>query len=82
MTEMRRLFRGVINNRKWIVPLFIIAAIACDVPARLKPGGLFVCSGIINTKKDRVLEALDRAGFEVISSRTKNDWCAYVCKMK
>ncbi len=60
----------------------IIAAIACDVPARLKPGGLFVCSGIINTKKDRVLEALDRAGFEVISSRTKNDWCAYVCKMK
>ena len=60
----------------------IIAAIAADVPSRLADGGFFVCSGIINTKKDRVLEALDKAGLEVISSRTKNDWCAYVCKKK
>ncbi|MCR4687914.1 MAG: 50S ribosomal protein L11 methyltransferase [Saccharofermentans sp.] len=58
----------------------IIAAIASDVPARLKDGGYFVCSGIINTKKDRVLKALEEAGLEVIASRTKNDWCAYVCK--
>jgi len=29
MTEMRRFFRGVINNRKWIVPLFIAAALVC-----------------------------------------------------
>ena len=37
MTEMRRLFRGVINNRKWIVPLFIIEAIACAGLRELVP---------------------------------------------
>ncbi len=60
----------------------IIAAIAPDVPSHLAPGGRFICSGIINTKKDKVEKALDDAGFKVIKHLEKNDWQAYLCEMK
>ena len=59
----------------------IIAAIAGDIPARLADGGLFICSGIINTKKDKVEKALAGAGLKIIESRTDNDWMAYVCQI-
>jgi len=58
----------------------VIAAIASDVPSRLSPGGKFICSGIINTKKDKVEKALADAGFEILSQSEKNDWLAYECK--
>lgn len=58
----------------------IIAEIACDVPARLKSGGLFICSGIVNTKAERVEKALALAGLEILASEEKNDWRAYVCR--
>lgn len=60
----------------------VIADIAVDIPADLADDGIFVCSGIINTKKDRVVEALKAAGMEIIEERTKNDWMAYIAKKK
>ena len=41
-----------------------------------------MCSGIINTKKDRVIEALKAAGMEIIAEQSKNDWMAYIAKRK
>ena len=58
----------------------VIAEIACDIPADLADDGIFVCSGIINTKKERVVEALKAAGMEIIEERSKNDWMAYIAK--
>lgn len=60
----------------------VIAAIADGIPCKLAPDGLFICSGIINTKKDKVEKALDAAGLQIIEAREKNDWMAYVCKAK
>ncbi len=60
----------------------VIAAIACDIPAKLAGGGKFICSGIINTKKDRVEEALAKAGFVIEKTEEKNDWMAYQCRLK
>ena len=60
----------------------VIAEIACDIPADLAEDGIFVCSGIINTKKDRVIEALKAAGMEIIAEQSKNDWMAYIAKRK
>lgn len=60
----------------------VIAAIACDIPSRLAPGGKFICSGIINTKKDKVEEALAEAGFKILRVEEKNDWMAYECVVK
>ncbi|MCR5328223.1 MAG: 50S ribosomal protein L11 methyltransferase [Saccharofermentans sp.] len=58
----------------------VIAAIACDVPQDLADDGLFVCSGIIDHKKDSVLEALKNAGMEIIEEQCKNDWWLYICR--
>ena len=60
----------------------IICDIAADVPAKLAKDGLFICSGIINTKKDRVEKALAEAGLEIVEAREKNEWRAYVCRRK
>lgn len=59
----------------------VIAAIAGDVPSKLAPGGKFICSGIINTKKDKVEAALAAAGFKIVDQREKNDWMAYECEL-
>ena len=59
----------------------IIAAIAPDVPARLAPGGRFICSGIINTKREKVEKALKEAGLTVEQCFEKNDWLAYICHL-
>ena len=57
----------------------VIASIACDIPSRLAPGGKFICSGIINTKKEMVEKALADSGFKILRVEEKNDWMAYEC---
>jgi ribosomal protein L11 methyltransferase len=42
----------------------------------LKPGGIFISSGIISQRLDDVLEALESAGFELVESCEKDDWRA------
>lgn len=37
-------------------------------------GAVFVTSGIISSRADEVLDALEKAGFEVVSQRCQNDW--------
>ena len=58
----------------------VIAEIACDIPADLADDGLFVCSGIIANKKERVIEALRAAGMEIVAEQSKNDWMAYIAR--
>lgn len=58
----------------------VIAEIAVDIPADLADDGILVCSGIINTKKGRVIEALKKAGMEIVAEESKNDWMAYIAK--
>ena len=60
----------------------VIAEIAADIPADLADDGIFVCSGIINNKKERVIEALKAAGMEIIAEQSKNDWMAYIAKKR
>ncbi len=56
----------------------VIAAIAADVPAHLAPGGVFITSGIIGTKREKVLDACAAAGLERIAEMEKDDWVAFV----
>lgn len=56
----------------------VIAAIVPDVKNNLADDGVFICSGIINTKADRVRDALAKAGLKIIEEREKNDWIAMV----
>jgi ribosomal protein L11 methyltransferase len=42
--------------------------------------GLFISSGIVEEKKDKVIEALKNAGYQIIEVLIKNEWCAICAK--
>ena len=48
------------------------------VPLRqhLKPGGIFLSSGIIGDREKDVLHGLQQAGYKVLETRRQGDWCA------
>lgn len=48
----------------------------------LKPDGLFISSGIINTKEDIVRETLINNNFEIIKINKMGDWVSFVAKNK
>ena len=65
---------------KWDVVLANIVAdviipLAPVVPELMAPNGLFICSGILNTRLGEVLTALDAAGLQITNSREEDDWC-------
>lgn len=45
----------------------------------LKDGGLYITSGIINTRLDDVKKALTENGFNILEIKTEGDWVAIVC---
>jgi ribosomal protein L11 methyltransferase len=60
-----------------IIALTIIE-IAPSIFARLKPGGVFISSGIVEEKLPEVLDALTACGFAVIEVREEEIWRAIV----
>ena len=46
----------------------------------MKPGALFISSGIINMKQEAVEEALRENGFEIVEVVTQGDWVSIVAK--
>ncbi len=54
----------------------VIVALSPMVPNFIKDNGIFICSGIIDTRLDDVLKALGENGFEVLETKTRKDWCA------
>ncbi|WP_068674349.1 50S ribosomal protein L11 methyltransferase [Oceanobacillus sp. Castelsardo] len=46
----------------------------------LKPGGLFITSGIIQNKKELVKDKLKEQGFEIIAMNEMEDWISIVAK--
>ena len=56
-----------------------IKALVPGVPALLKPDGIFMASGIIDTRKDEVVEAVQAAGLAVQQIKEKNGWVCLVC---
>lgn len=56
----------------------VLVSLAPDVSGYLAPGGHFLISGIIDSKKDRVIEACEKAGLIMEASHQKGDWHAYL----
>ena len=46
----------------------------------LKPGGLFLTSGIIEDKKELILSEQKKQGFTIIQVQQMKDWCSIVAK--
>lgn len=59
-----------------IIPLSVV------VPNFLKPDGVFICSGILNTRLSEVAGALDAARLKITAQEEENDWCCLSAKLK
>ena len=63
----------------------VLANIVADViiplaPAAMElmaPGGIFLCSGVIDTRADEVKAALEKAGMKHILKREQNGWVSF-----
>lgn len=59
-----------------IIPLSVV------VPNFLREDALFICSGIIHNRHDDVVEAIEKAGLQVIEEEMQDDWYRLTCKRK
>lgn len=69
-------------------PDIIVANILAEIILRfvteayqiLKPGGIFITSGIIQAKKQSVKDALTEAGFEILEVNQMEDWASIMAR--
>ena len=59
----------------------VIIPLAAQVPALLEADGVFLCSGIIDTRTGEVEQALRRAGLTLTGRREKNGWAALEARL-
>lgn len=52
----------------------VIIPMAPVIPARMKKGGLFITSGIIDFKENDVKEAIENAGLEIVEINHQGEW--------
>lgn len=55
----------------------VIIPLSAHAGDLLAPGGVFLCSGIIDTRAAEVKAALEKNGLVVLDTRTENGWVAY-----
>ena len=58
----------------------VIIPLAPLVHTLARPGGLFLCSGIIDTRAQEVAERLQAAGLTILDRRDDDGWCAFTCQ--
>lgn len=58
----------------------VIIALAPTVRRFLKPDGLFLCSGIIDTRAEEVAAALAHHGWKLVEMQNSEGWFAFSCK--
>jgi ribosomal protein L11 methyltransferase len=57
-----------------------IIALSKDLPPFIKPNGIYIASGIIDTRVEEVQNALGRFGFEIIEKREQGGWAVIVSR--
>lgn len=59
----------------------VISMLAVPLKRHLKPGAVFICSGIISEAEGDVLAALQSAGYQVLEIEHKGDWVAIASRV-
>lgn len=84
--EDRQLQQEAAENQADIVVANILADIIIPltphVPACLKEGGIYISSGIINTKEEDVTRAVLEAGFELVEVTRQGDWVSVTARKR
>ncbi|MBR4235365.1 MAG: 50S ribosomal protein L11 methyltransferase [Clostridia bacterium] len=57
----------------------VIINICAPVRDFIKPGGVFICSGIAREREDETINALKRAGYGRLDVRHNGEWTAIAC---
>ncbi|MBQ3762297.1 MAG: 50S ribosomal protein L11 methyltransferase [Clostridia bacterium] len=57
----------------------VIISIAAPVRQFIKPGGIFICSGIARERQDETIDALKKAGYARLDVRNDGQWTAVAC---
>ena len=58
----------------------VIIGLAPAVRRLLAEGGVFLCSGIIDTRAEEVAQVLRQNGLEIMETRSDGGWYAYLCR--
>lgn len=58
----------------------VIVPLTGIIRPHLKKGGLYITSGIINTKEDEVRKALETNGFEILAVEHMKEWCCFIAR--
>ena len=59
----------------------VIIPLSPVVPHFLRPGALFICSGILDVRLDEVRGAIEQAGMEILKVNMTDDWCQITARM-
>ena len=59
-----------------------ILSLAPHVPALMAPGAQFIASGIIDERKQEVLDGLEAAGLQPVEVKEKRGWVCIICEKK
>lgn len=57
----------------------VIIPLAGFVRDFMSPDGVFICSGIIDWRKDEVRAALERAGLRIVGHASEEEWHRFTC---
>lgn len=58
----------------------VIIPLSAHVEELLAPGGVFLCSGIIDTRCEEVRSALEKNGLTVFGKKERDGWVAYAAR--
>lgn len=58
----------------------VIIPLSGVIAETMKPGALFISSGIIEMKRDEVKTALEMNEFEIVEETKMGDWVSFVCR--
>ena len=58
----------------------VIIGLSPLVRPMLAPGGLFLCSGIIDDRAEEVARHLREAGWDILRTRQSEGWFSYLCR--
>lgn len=58
----------------------VIIPLSATIGRHIKPGGLFISSGIIDMKADEVKKAIEDNGFVILEENRMGDWVSFVAR--
>ena len=58
----------------------VIISFASPLIDHIRPGGLFICSGIVSVRSEEVQQALEQAGYYILRKETRGEWTAFLSR--